>query len=329
LVTDNQLIIKVLVCDYVHSDLLTGLAQMGFHVVYAPEIENQEVRDWLPFMEGVIINTRTPLRKPLLERCPELRFIGRLGVGLDIIDMDVARRRGIKVINTPGANANAVAEHMFGMLLALFRKIPAADRSVKEGKWLREQHRGRELKGLTVGVIGFGNTGSAFAGKFANWQTQVMSYDKYKTHYADHIRFVEETTLERVIEESDILSLHVPLTDITKGMVNSAFLNACRRGVVLLNGSRGKVVDTEALVEALQSGHVSGACLDVLENEKLITYSEREKAHFASLKSMDNVILSPHIAGWTGLSKVNIARQILVGISNLYNIKYVRSENVS
>ena len=325
----SQSIKKVLICDYVHSDLLNGLEQMGFHIVYAPDIRNQEVQDWLPGMDGIIVNTKTPVLKPLIDKCPTLKFIGRLGVGLDIIDTEEAHRRGIVIINTPGANANAVAEHMFGMLLALFRKIPAANRSVKEGNWLREQHRGREIGGLTVGIIGFGNTGSAFAGKFANWLTQVVAYDKYKTHYADELRFVEEATLQSVLDNCDIISLHVPLTEVTNGMVDKTFLSACKNGVVILNGSRGKVVDTGALIDALRSGHVSGACLDVLENEKLTTYSEKEKAHFASLISMDNVILSPHIAGWTVESKVNIAQQILIGISELYNMKRPRQRNVS
>jgi len=328
-VAKDQINKNVLVCDYVHHDLITGLGEMGFHVVYVPEIQNAQVIKWLPVMEGIIVNTRTPVRKQLLDECPHLRFIGRLGVGLDIIDTEETNRRGIKVINTPGANANAVGEHMFGMLLALFRKIPTANRSVREGHWLREQHRGREIKGLTIGIIGFGNTGSAFAGKFANWLTQVVAYDKYKTHYADDLRFVEETTLRRVVEESDIISLHVPLTEVTNGMVDREFLSSCKKGVVILNGSRGKVVDTEALIGALRSGHVSGACLDVLENEKPITYSQKEKAHFGSLKSMDNVILSPHIAGWTDASKANIARQMLYGISDLYNMKRARQENVS
>jgi len=312
---------NVLVCDYVHSDLLNGLAQNGFHVVYAPEIQDQEIHKWLPGMEGIIVNTRTPVRRQLIEKSDGLRFIGRLGVGLDIIDLEVADRKGIRVVNTPGANANAVAEHIFGMLLALFRKIPAADRSVREGYWLREKHRGRELKGLTIGIVGFGNTGSAFAGKFANWQTQVLAYDKYKTHYAEDLRFVEETTLQEVISNSDIISLHVPLTEVTRGMINVSFLTSCKEGVVILNGSRGKVVVTEDLIDALLSGQVGGACLDVLENEKLNTYNEIEKAHFATLKAMKNVILSPHVAGWTIASKVNIARQVLLGITNLYTLK--------
>lgn len=327
--TMDQRTKKILVCDYVHRDLLEGLGQMGFHVVYAPEIQNREVQDWLPGMEGIIVNTKTPIRKSHLDLCPTLKFIGRLGVGLDIIDTEEAHRRGIKVIHTPGANANAVAEHMFGMLLALFRKIPSADSSVREGNWLREQHRGREIGGLTIGIIGFGNTGSAFAGKFANWLTHIVAYDKYKAQYADQLRFVEETTLERVIKESDIISLHVPLTDVTKGMVNHGFIRACKKGVVILNGSRGKVMDTGALIDALNSGHIGGACLDVLENEKLTTYSEKEKAHFASLTRMENVIFSPHIAGWTFASKVNIAHQLLDGISDLYNFKSASPKNVS
>ena len=252
-----------------------------------------------------------------MESAAALRFIGRLGAGLDIFDVEEAEGRDIQIINTPGANANAVGEHMFGMLLALMRHIPQANSSVKRGAWLREQHRGRELKGLTIGVIGFGNTGSAFARKFANWETKVVAYDKYKRHYADDLRFVEECSLIEVVSRSDIVSLHVPLTNETRAMVNSDFLQRCKKGVVILNGSRGGVVQTSDLLEALRSGRVSGACLDVLENEKLGTLTDHEQERFEALCALQQVVLSPHIAGWTYASKRNIAMQLVERISEL------------
>lgn len=308
---------RVLVCDYVHHDLLQGLGDLGYRVVYAPEIQSPQVSSWLGGMAGVIVNTRTPIKRQLIESNPNLKFIGRLGVGLDIIDVESAKQNDVAVISTPGANANAVAEHMFGMLLALFRKILSADHTVRKGKWLREAHRGREIQGSTIGIIGYGNTGSAFAEKFANWQTQVVAYDKFKVHYADDKRFVQECTLDEVLAVSDVISLHVPLTSETLGMIDHTLLQQCKRGVVILNGSRGKVVDMESLLNGIESGQVGGACLDVLENEKIGTYREEEVARFELLTRKDNVILTPHIAGWTHRSFRNIARQMLDGISNL------------
>lgn len=302
---------SVLICDYVDHLLPMGLKEMGYHVIYAPEITLPLVRETLPDLAGLIVNTKTPVDRAMMQSARRLKFIGRLGVGLDIFDEAAAEEHDIKLINTPGANANAVGEHVFGMLLGLLRHIPAANASVKSGYWLREKHRGRELANLTVGIIGCGNTGRAFASKFGGWMTKVLTYDKYKTHYVDDLRFVTESTLEEVLYRSDVISLHVPLTDETIGMVDSAFLERCKDGVVLINASRGRVVDTAALVEALKNGKVSGACLDVLSNEKLATLSKREKSLFEELCAMDRVILTPHIAGWTFQSRENIAVQLL------------------
>ena len=301
----------VLVCDYVEHVLLNGLNDLGYKVIYSPEATNQQVSELIDELTGVIVNTRTKFDRDLMKAGKKLRFIGRLGVGLDIFDEQAAQDYGIKLINTPGANANAVGEHIFGMLLGLVRNIPAANTSVKSGYWLREKQRGRELRCMTVGIIGCGNTGKAFASKFANWETIVLSYDKYKEHYVDDLRFVRESSLEEVMELSDVISLHVPLTKETLGMVDSAFLTRCRNGVIIINSSRGKVIDTAALVEGLDSGKVGGACLDVLANEKLESLSAAEKNHFERLCEMDNVILTPHIAGWTFQSKRNIAQQML------------------
>lgn len=305
---------KVLITDYVHHELITGLRNRGVHVIYAPEVPYGKVFDWIADCTAIIVNTRTPVGKDLLDAAPGLRFIGRLGVGLDIFDLEEAERRGIRVIATPGANANAVGEHMVGMLLCLLRNINRADRSIRQGHWIRERYRGPELKGKTIGIIGFGNTGSAFASKFAGWQTKVLAYDKYKERYSGDFRFVQEVDLETVLRESDVISLHVPLTDETRYMVDEGFLSKCRRGVILLNGSRGKVVDTVALIKALEEGRVGGACLDVLENEHPWQYSPEEKEIYGRLYQLNNVVLTPHIAGWTHSSKLNIAGDLLAKI---------------
>ena len=308
---------NVLICDYVDHLLIKGLEGQGYHVVYAPQITNDLVHEVLPEMHGVVVNTRTPIGGELMKKSPRLNFIGRLGVGLDIFDTEVAESQGIVIINTPGANANAVGEHMFGMMLSLLHNINRADKSIRRRSWVREVHRGRELKGLTVGIIGYGNTGTAFGSKFDNWETEVLAYDKYRTQYDGTPRFVRVVELEELLRRSDVISLHVPLTSETKYMVDREFLQRCKDGVVILNGSRGKVVNTTALLDALDSGKVSGACLDVLENEKLHTLNDLERRLFDSFIARDNVVLTPHVAGWSDASKRQIAIQMLEGISQL------------
>ena len=307
----------ILITDYVHGLLIRGLRDAGFHVVYAPEMELALVRDLLPDFNGLIVNTRTPVDALMMQSSKRLQFIGRLGIGLDIFDVDEADRLGISIMNTPGANANAVGEHCFGLLLALMRKIPSANAQVKNGRWPRERNRGREIGGMTVGIIGFGNTGRAFASKFAGWQTRILSYDKYKKQYATDLRFVEECDLEKVLAESDILSLHVPLTPETSGMIDAGFLDKCKHGLVFINCSRGKVVDLASLITALYSGKIAGACLDVLPNEKPHMYTVEEQGMYDRLYACENVVLTPHVAGWTFRSKRNIAELLLTQILTL------------
>ena len=308
---------RVLITDYVHPILITGLRDLGYFVHYIPEIEREQVLDWIHNCAGIVINTKTVADADLIVAAQALKWIARLGSGLDIIDLHAAQSRGIIVISTPQANANAVAEHVFGMLLCLMRNIAIADGEVRQGLWNREKNRGRELRGKTVGVIGFGHTGSAFASKFEGWDVRVMAYDKYKTHYTGNSFFIHESTLQEVLSSSDIISLHLPLTAETRQMVDPSFLSRCKPGAILLNSSRGKVLNTAALLEALQSGHVSGACLDVFENEKPDTYSRAEKVLYKTLASMDNVILTPHVAGWTFESKRRIAEQVVLEVGKV------------
>ncbi len=308
---------RVLIADYVHPILITGLRGLGYFVNYAPEIERRQVIEWIQHCAGIVINTKTVADAELIAAAQELKWIARLGSGLDIIDLNAAGTRNITVINTPQANANAVAEHVFGMLLSLMRNISVADREMRDGLWNREKNRGSELSGKTVGIIGFGHTGSAFASKFAGWNVKVIAYDKYKTNYCSGQSFIHEATLEEVLSSSDVISLHLPLTAETKQMVNTLFLNQCKAGAILLNSSRGKIVDTVALLNALQSGRIRGACLDVFENEKPDTYTSDEKQHYVTLASMEQVILTPHIAGWTFESKQRIAEQVVLEVSRV------------
>ncbi len=223
---------KVLVTDYVHQCLISGLKELGYHVVYAPEMTLPEVHTCIVPFAGMIINTKIKADKSLMEAAPNLEFIGRLGSGLDIIDLDFASERKIRVFSAPEGNRNAVGEHAMGMLLCLANNITRADREVRSFYWNREKNRGFELQGKTVGIIGFGNNGRAFTEKFENWQTSVLAYDKYKEHYCQDLRFVTECDLEKIQQEADIISLHIPLTEETNGWINEKFLKDCKEGVI-------------------------------------------------------------------------------------------------
>lgn len=308
---------RVLITDYVHPLLPAGLRTRGYHVNYAPEIMRQQVLEWIPGCSGIVINTKTVADAELIAAAAGLKWIARLGSGLDIIDLKAAEDRNIVVINTPRANANAVAEHVMGMLLALLRHIPGADHEIRRGLWFRERNRGVELSGKTIGIIGFGNTGSAFAAKFAGWNVRILSYDKYKSGYAEHLDYVQETDLDQVMRESDIISLHLPLTDETRQMVNETFLAGCRKGCILINSSRGRIINTAALVFSLATGHIGGACLDVLENEHPDTYTSEEQELFSVLSASPNVVLTPHIAGWTVESKRQISEGVLMALDRM------------
>lgn len=308
---------KILITDDVHPLLPEGLQQAGYTVDYEPSLSLEEVREKVREYSGMIINSKILVDRQMLDLAPQLRFVGRLGSGLDIIDLDYARQKKVTVISAPEGNRNAVAEHALGMLLALANNLCRADREVRNKIWRREANRGFELSGLTIGVIGCGNTGFAFLNKLSGLGVKALAYDKYKNHYLEPSCYAKETELERLLERSDIISLHLPLTPETHHYVNSRFLARCRDGVVLINTSRGKCISTPDLVEALESGKVAAAALDVFENEKPASFHPDEEALYHRLYRMENVILSPHIAGWTRESKKRIAEIVLKRILDL------------
>jgi D-3-phosphoglycerate dehydrogenase len=291
--------VKILITDKVHDVLINSLTQKKCEVTYDTSVNNQALEKIIHLYDGIIINSKIIMDKSMIDKGSNLKFIGRLGSGLEIIDVAYAESKGIKVYNSPEGNRNAVAEHEMGLLLALMNNILRADAEVRQFSWNREKNRGTEIKGKTIGIIGLGHTGCAFAEKLYNWGVRVISYDKYKTEYPVTVAFVEKTDLRTIINEADIISLHLPLTSETNYMINGSFLQQCKRGVIISNTSRGQIVDTKALIEHLHSGHVGGACLDVFENEKPETFSESEKELYSSLYEFQNVVLTPHIAGWT------------------------------
>lgn len=305
----------VLITDYVHPVLLEGLQSMGFSTTYAPEMSRKEMSLALDGYKGVVINTRCAIDRATLGSASALRWIARLGSGLDIIDLEAAAEKGIAVISAPEGNAQAVAEHAMGMLLALSNKLVQADRSVRDGQWLRELHRGWEIAGKTIGIIGFGNNGSAFGKLWKGWDVRVLAYDKFLVDYGtDHVTIAD---LETLLQQSDIISLHIPLTNETREMVDADFISKCKSGVILINTSRGKNINLDDVVSALRSGHLGGVCLDVFPFEPPSLGNEDFQKVFEELCQMENVVLSPHIAGWTVESKRKIAEILLRKISQL------------
>jgi D-3-phosphoglycerate dehydrogenase len=309
---------KILISDTVHPVLIDGLIKKGFLVDYYPDIKPDETKKILAAYSGIIINTKTKMNRAMLESGSKLEFIGRLGSGLDIIDLAFAKEQDISVFSAPEGNRNAVAEHALGMLLSLLNNLNRADKEVRQKEWNREENRGRELAGLVVGIIGYGHTGSCFAEKLSGMRVKVLAYDKYKEHFADNIRYVEECSLEELKKDADVISFHLPLTGETEHFVNREFISTCKDGIIIMNTSRGKIIETTVLIEEIHSGKVAGACLDVFENEKPQTFTKNEQKIYDDLYKLDNVILSPHIAGWTFESIRRIAEVLLSRINEKY-----------
>jgi D-3-phosphoglycerate dehydrogenase len=300
---------KVLITDDVHSLLIEGLQQMGYEVTFRPDITFEETLDAVSTYTGLIINSKIFCSDQLLDKAPNLRWIARLGSGMEVIDTKACDARGIKYFNSPEGNRNAVAEHALGLLLNLLNNISKSNNELKQGQWVREPNRGEELSGKTVAIIAFGNTGEAFAKVLRGFDVEVLAYDKYKKGFGND--FVRESSIEEIFEKADIVSLHLPLTEETRYMIDDGFLNSFHKPIYLINTSRGKVLKTTALLAALQSGKVKAAGLDVLENEKLATLNADEQQWFDALCKENRVILTPHIAGWTVESKRKIAEVVL------------------
>lgn len=310
---------RILLIDRPHAFLIEALQSWGAEISLHYETPREEVLRLLPDFDGVVMRSRLRADAAFLRQGSRLRFLAREGVGVEHIDLDCAARLGIKVITSPEGSRNTVAEHTLGLLLSLMNHLARADRQVRQGEWLREPNRGYEIFGKTVGILGYGNMGSAFAQRLAGFGCRVIAYDKYKTGYGD--AFAEAVDLPTLQQESDILSLHIPYMPSNHYFVNDAFLSAFPKNIFLVNTARGTVLETESLVRHLQNGHVLGAALDVLEYEETsfeFLNFPALPADFQYLRQSENVVFSPHIAGWSFESKLGHAQVLAEKIRNFY-----------
>lgn len=303
---------RVLVIDDVYESLILGLKQRHFEVFYEKDITASEVvsRAHALQAEGIVVRSKLFFSGEVLQAIPSLQWIARAGVGTDNIDMNVAQELGIKIINADGANALTVAEHVLGMLLGFLHKLPSADQHVRDGWWNRERHRGRELSSLRIGIIGYGHTGSALARLLRGFEVPIRAFDTNKSGFGNS-QVQEVAHPDRIWEWADIISVHIPLNEQNKELINRSHMALSERCPVVINASRGGILNTEDAVWALEKGHIRGLLLDVWPDEPPLQAGSIHGEAFEYLRRHNCVMFSPHVAGWSEESYVRISDKLL------------------
>lgn len=297
---------KILIVDEIHHDFHEIMKANGHELFEAFNWSKAALKEKLMSFDAMVVRSKYFIDKELIDVMPKGFILARAGAGMDNIDEDYAKIKGIILINAPEGNRDAVAEHAIGMLLTLVRNINKSDQEIRQGIWKREENRGYELKGKTLGIIGYGNTGRTLAKKLSGFEMKVIAYDKYLSNFSDD--FVQEVTLNELKTKADIISVHIPLTSETSHLLNRHFFDTIAKKAFLINTSRGKVIKTSDLLEAIKSGKIIGAALDVLENEQFNTLQSDDLEWYNELLASPKVILTSHIAGWTQESYVKISR---------------------
>lgn len=300
---------RFLITDNVPDGFLSKFDEINYEVDYYPLLTNDMLHEIIHHYEGIVMSSFITLDEPTLKKAQKLKYILRPGSGLDNVDVDYAKKQNIVVLNSPEANKDAVGEHAIGLLLSLLNNIPRAINEVSDFRWERELNKGVEIKGKTIGIIGFGNTGSSIAHKLSGFEAELLTYDKYLSE--TNLDFVKMVSLETIFDKADIITLHIPLTSETFHYLNDEFIERFRKNIYIINTARGKIVDSNALLRGLTSGKILGAALDVLENENFQSIPEQEKSIISSLLETKKVIITPHIAGWTKEAREKIFYLVL------------------
>jgi D-3-phosphoglycerate dehydrogenase len=297
---------RCLIADDLHPSLMEILGESNLEILYKPDLEREEFKKLIKEVEILVIRSRFILDADFLSEAKRLKIIARAGAGLDGIDLDYAEINGIKVLHAAEGNADAVAEHVTGLILGLLSRIPEADRAIRSGIWDREGFRGRELKGRCVGIIGYGNMGPAVAERLTSFGCRIIAYDKYRKDWPD--TFAERVDSLAIQREADIISLHLPLSKETNGMIDFQYLSECKPGVILVNTSRGSVLNLSKIESLLACGQISGLAMDVFPQEPLFKKNISPPEEISSLLKRQDVIATPHVAGWTSESYEKISQ---------------------
>lgn len=306
---------KILIIDLMHESIVPLLTHIGYEVAYEPAITVAEIHERISNYEGLIVRSKISIDKDLIEKGTRLKFIARAGAGIDQVDEAYLKARKITLLNAPEGNRVAVGEHTLGMLLCLMNKLNTANAEVKAGIWDREGNRGFEISGKTIGIIGYGNMGQAFAKCLKGFDCRVLAYDKFKKDFSDE--FAQEASLEELFETAEVLSLHIPLTSDSRNWADSTFFSKFKKSIWFLNTARGEITSFKAVAESINNGQILGAGLDVLENEKLKTLSDEQRLYFNELVNAPNVLFTPHVAGWTHESYRKINEVLVQKIKQL------------